>query len=54
MRRRTLLTRLAVAPIALGLTQPDPRWNDDELSTIHGMVGRNFEVVRMDGLVDQG
>jgi hypothetical protein len=30
---------------------PDPRWNDDELSTLRRVTGRNFEVVRMDGLV---
>ena len=30
---------------------PDPRWNDDELSTIRRVLGGNFEVVRMDGLV---
>jgi hypothetical protein len=29
---------------------PDPRWSDDELSTIRQVTGRNFEVVRMDGL----
>jgi hypothetical protein len=26
---------------------PDPRWSDDELSTIRGVTGRNFEVVHM-------
>jgi hypothetical protein len=30
---------------------PDPRWNDDELSSIRRVLGREFEVVRMDGLV---
>jgi hypothetical protein len=30
---------------------PDPRWNDDDLGTIRGLHGRDFEVVRMDGLV---
>jgi hypothetical protein len=29
---------------------PDPRWNDEELATIRRVAGRNFEVVRMDGL----
>src|SRR5713101_8014459 len=29
---------------------PDPRWSDDELSTIRRVTGRNFEVVRMAGL----
>jgi len=29
---------------------PDQRWSDDELSTIRRVTGRNFEVVRMDGL----
>jgi hypothetical protein len=31
---------------------PDPRWNDDELGTVRRVLGRDFEVVRMDGLVD--
>ncbi len=31
---------------------PDPRWSDDELSTLRRVTGRNFEVVRMDGLVE--
>jgi hypothetical protein len=30
---------------------PDPRWNDDELSTMRHVLGRDFEVVSMDGLV---
>jgi hypothetical protein len=30
---------------------PDPRWSDDELSAIKRVSGREFEVVRMDGLV---
>ena len=30
---------------------PDPRWNDDDLGTIRDLHGRDFEVVRMDGLV---
>ncbi|MBM2810796.1 MAG: outer membrane protein [Chloroflexi bacterium] len=30
---------------------PDPRWNDDELATLRLVKGRDFEVVRMDGLV---
>ena len=29
---------------------PDPRWSDDELSTIRRVTGRNFEVVRMASL----
>jgi len=29
---------------------PDPRWSDDELATIRRVTGRNFEVVRMDGI----
>jgi hypothetical protein len=29
---------------------PDPRWSDDELSTIRRVTGRNFEVLRMVGL----
>jgi hypothetical protein len=32
---------------------PDPRWSDDDLSTIRRVTGRNFEVVRMDGLTTQ-
>jgi hypothetical protein len=31
---------------------PDPRWNDDELSSLRGVMGRDFEVVHMDGLVE--
>lgn len=30
---------------------PDPRWNDDELATLRNVRGRDFEVIRMDGLV---
>jgi hypothetical protein len=30
---------------------PDPRWNDDELASIRNVRGRDFDVVRMDGLV---
>jgi hypothetical protein len=30
---------------------PDPRWSDDELATLRNVRGREFEVVRMDGLV---
>jgi hypothetical protein len=30
---------------------PDPRWSDDELATLRGVRGRDFEVLRMDGLV---
>jgi hypothetical protein len=29
---------------------PDPRWSDDELSTIRRVTGRNFDVVRMAAL----
>jgi hypothetical protein len=31
---------------------PDPRWIDDELATLRRVLGRDFEVVRMDGLVE--
>ena len=30
---------------------PDPRWNDEELNTLKRIRGRDFEVVRMEGLV---
>ena len=30
---------------------PDPRWNDDELSTLKGIKGSDFEVVRMTNIV---
>lgn len=30
---------------------PDPRWNDDELSTLKSIKGSNFEVVKMDTIV---
>ena len=30
---------------------PDPRWNDDELSTISGVRGRDFEVVKLGTIV---
>jgi hypothetical protein len=30
---------------------PDPRWNDDHLSTIKRVTGRNFEVVQMGELI---
>jgi hypothetical protein len=30
---------------------PDPRWDDDELSSLSGVTGNNFEVVQMNGLV---
>lgn len=30
---------------------PDPRWVDNELATLSGIKGSDFEVVRMDGLV---
>jgi hypothetical protein len=32
---------------------PDPRWNDDELSTLKTVKGSNFEVVRMGTIVTQ-
>jgi hypothetical protein len=30
---------------------PDPRWNDEELNTLKRVKGRDFEVVRMEGVV---
>jgi hypothetical protein len=30
---------------------PDPRWSDDELATLRNVHARDFEVIRMDGLV---
>jgi hypothetical protein len=30
---------------------PDPRWSDDELGTLRNVHGRDFDVIRMDGLV---
>lgn len=30
---------------------PDPRWNDDDLNTLKGIKGSNFEVVKMDNIV---
>jgi hypothetical protein len=30
---------------------PDPRWSDDELATLRNVRARDFEVIRMDGLV---
>ena len=30
---------------------PDPRWDDDALHAIGGIKGRDFEVIRMEGLV---
>ena len=30
---------------------PDPRWNDNELNTLKGIKGSNFEVVRMENIV---
>jgi hypothetical protein len=30
---------------------PHPKWNEDELSTLKRVKGREFEVIRMDGLV---
>jgi hypothetical protein len=32
---------------------PDTRWNDDELSTLKGVKGSDFEVVRMGTIVDR-
>lgn len=32
---------------------PDPRWNDDELSTLKGLKGSDFEVVQMGTVVTQ-
>ncbi|HVH12394.1 MAG TPA: hypothetical protein VM759_05050, partial [Longimicrobium sp.] len=32
---------------------PDPRWNDEELATLHTVRGRDFEVVRMGTIVTQ-
>ncbi|HST61291.1 MAG TPA: hypothetical protein VLK84_21485 [Longimicrobium sp.] len=32
---------------------PDARWNDDELATLHGVRGRDFQVVRMGTVVTQ-
>lgn len=32
---------------------PDPRWNDDELSTLKGIKGSDFEVVQMGTIVDR-
>ena len=29
----------------------DPRWNDDELSTIRGVKGSDFEVIQMTDIV---
>lgn len=30
---------------------PDPRWNDEQISTLKRIRGRDFEVVRMNGIV---
>ena len=30
---------------------PHPKWNEDELNTLKRVKGREFEVIRMDGLV---
>jgi hypothetical protein len=30
---------------------PDPRWDDDELNTLKGIKGSDFEVVKMDNIV---
>lgn len=32
---------------------PDPRWNDDDLSTLKQVKGSDFEVVKMDAIVTQ-
>jgi hypothetical protein len=32
---------------------PDPRWNDDELSTLKSIKGSDFEVVQMGTIVDR-
>jgi hypothetical protein len=32
---------------------PDPRWSDDELATLRGVTARDFEVVKMEGIVTQ-
>jgi len=32
---------------------PDPRWNDDDLNTLKGIKGSNFEVVKMDNIITQ-
>jgi hypothetical protein len=32
---------------------PDPRWNDDELSTLKGLKGSDFEVVQMGTVITQ-
>ena len=32
---------------------PDPRWSDDDLSTLHQVAGSNFEVVQMGTVVTQ-
>jgi len=29
---------------------PDPRWNDADVNTLKRVKGRDFEVVRMEGL----
>jgi hypothetical protein len=33
---------------------PDPRWDDEQLSTLKQVKGRDFEVVRMEGIVTGG
>jgi len=30
---------------------PDPRWNDEQIATLKRIRGRDFEVVRMNGIV---
>ena len=32
---------------------PDPRWSDDDLATLRGVTARDFEVVKMEGIVTQ-
>jgi hypothetical protein len=32
---------------------PDPRWNDDDLSTLKNIKGSDFEVVKMGTIVTQ-
>jgi len=32
---------------------PDPRWNDNDLNTLKGIKGSNFEVIKMDNIVTQ-
>jgi len=32
---------------------PDPRWSDNDLNTLKGIKGSNFEVVKMDNIITQ-